>query len=84
MLYNFSIFAPEMEKVLRVHHVNDYARYAGAEELHSLVSIIHYDELEHCRHSLNNYQVYCVFLLQESPYTITYGQGHLRSWGQVV
>ena len=62
-----------MEKILRVHHVNDYARYIGAPELHPLVSVIHYDELEHCRHSLNNYQVYGVFLLLESPYTITYG-----------
>ena len=46
------------EKILRVHHVNDYARYIGAPELHPLVSVIHYDELEHCRHSLNNYDVY--------------------------
>lgn len=69
-------FVPEMKQSLNVESVNDYARYVGAEELHPLVSIIHYDELEHCRHSLNNYQVYGVFLLQESPYTITYGQGH--------
>ena len=48
-------FALEMEKILRVHRVNDYARYIGAPELHPLVSVIHYDELEHCRHSLNNY-----------------------------
>ena len=66
-------FVPEMKQSLNVESVNDYARYVGAEELHPLVSIIHYDELEHCRHSLNNYQVYGVFLLQESPYTITYG-----------
>ena len=65
-----------MKQSLNVESVNDYARYVGAEELHPLVSIIHYDELEHCRHSFNNYQVYGVFLLQESPYTITYGQGH--------
>ena len=65
-----------MKQSLNVESVNDYARYVGAEELHPLVSVIHYDELEHCRHSLNNYQVYGVFLLQESPYTITYGQGH--------
>ena len=69
-------FAPDMKQSLNVESVNDYARYVGAEELHPLVSVIHYDELEHCRHSLNNYQVYGVFLLQESPYTITYGQGH--------
>lgn len=42
-----------MEKILKVNHVNDYARYIGAPELHPLVSVIHYDELEHCRHSLN-------------------------------
>ena len=65
-----------MKQSLNVESVNDYARYVGAEELHPLVSIIHYDELKHCRHSFNNYQVYGVFLLQESPYTITYGQGH--------
>ena len=65
-----------MKQSLNVESVNDYARYVGAEVLHPLVSIIHYDELEHCRHSFNNYQVYGVFLLQESPYTITYGQGH--------
>ncbi len=46
-----------MEKILKVHSVNDYARYIGAEELHPLISVIHYDELEHCRHSLNNYVV---------------------------
>ena len=50
-----------MEKILRVHNVNDYARYIGAPELHPLVSVIHYDELEHCRHSLNNYDVYALF-----------------------
>ena len=50
-------FAPVMEKILKVHRVNDYARYIGAPELHPLVSVIHYDELEHCRHSLNNYDV---------------------------
>lgn len=64
-----------MKQVLNVESVNDYARYVGAEVLHPLISVIHYDELEHYRHSLNNYQVYGVILLQESPYTLTYGQG---------
>ena len=36
-----------MEKILKVHSVNDYTRYIGAEELHPLISVIHYDELEH-------------------------------------
>lgn len=64
-----------MKQVLEVSSVNDYAAYIGAEILHPLVSVIHYDELEHCRHSLNNYGVYGLFLMEESPYTLAYGQG---------
>lgn len=64
-----------MKKVLNVNSVNDYVEYVGAEVLHPQIGIIHYDELEHCRHSLNNYEVYGLFIMEESPYTITYGQG---------
>ena len=63
-----------MEKILRVHNVNDYARYIGAPELHPLVSVIHYDELEHCRHSLNNYDVYGMFIADEKLEDLSYGQ----------
>jgi len=63
-----------MEKILRVHSVNDYARYIGAPELHPLVSVIHYDELEHCRHSLNNYDVYGIFIGDEELEDLSYGQ----------
>ena len=63
-----------MEKILRVHHVNDYARYIGAPELHPLVSVIHYDELDHCRHSLNNYDVYGMFIGDEELEDLSYGQ----------
>lgn len=62
-----------MAKILRVHRVNDYARYIGAPELHPLVSVIHYDELEHCRHSLNNYDVYGLFIGDETLEQLTYG-----------
>ena len=63
-----------MEKILKVHRVNDYARYIGAPELHPLVSVIHYDELEHCRHSLNNYDVYGMFIGDEELEDLSYGQ----------
>lgn len=63
-----------MEKILRVHNVNDYARYIGAPVLHPLVSVIHYDELEHCRHSLNNYDVYGLFIGDEELEDLSYGQ----------
>ena len=62
-----------MKKILKVHRVNDYARYIGAPVLHPLVSVIHYDELEHCRHSLNNYDVYGIFIGDETLEELTYG-----------
>jgi len=66
-------FAAAMNKILKVHSVNDYARYIGAPILHPLVSVIHYDELEHCRHSLNNYDVYGIFIGDETLEELTYG-----------
>lgn len=62
-----------MKKILKVHNVNDYAQYIGAPCLHPLVSVIHYDELEHCRHSLNNYDVYGIFIGDETLEKLTYG-----------
>ena len=62
-----------MEQILDVHKVNDYANYIGAPVLHPLVSVIHYDELEHCRDSLNRYDVYGMFLGDEVTRGLTYG-----------
>ncbi len=62
-----------MKRILKVHNVNDYARYIGAPVLHPLVSVIHYDELEHCRHSLNNYDVYGIFIADEMLEELVYG-----------
>lgn len=67
------IFVLAMKKILKVHNVNDYAQYIGAPMLHPLVSVIHYDELEHCRHSLNNYDVYGIFIGDETLEKLTYG-----------
>ena len=64
-----------MAKIEIVDNVNDYVRYVGAEELHPHVAVIHYDELEHVRHSLNNYHVYGLFLQKEFPYRLSYGMG---------
>ncbi len=67
------IFATAMKQILKVHRVNDYAQYIGAPQLHPLVSVIHYDELEHCRHSLNNYDVFGIFIGDETLEKLTYG-----------
>ncbi|MBQ7249394.1 MAG: AraC family transcriptional regulator [Deltaproteobacteria bacterium] len=64
-----------MGKYLSIENVNDFARYVGSPVLHPLVSVVHYDELERCRHCLCEYGVYGLFLMKESPYTIQYGQG---------
>ena len=70
---NISYICRMEQKILKVHRVNDYARYIGAPELHPLVSVIHYDELEHCHHSLNNYDVYGIFLADEFLEALVYG-----------
>ncbi|MBO5611379.1 MAG: AraC family transcriptional regulator [Prevotella sp.] len=62
-----------MDRILKVHNVNDYTQYIGAPVLHPLVSVIHYDELEHCRHSLNNYDVFGIFIGDETLEQLTYG-----------
>ena len=62
-----------MEKILKVRNVNDYARYTGAAVLHNHVSVIHCDELQHCRHSLNSYDVFGIFIGDEKLEQLTYG-----------
>ena len=74
----FSIFAIEMKKILKVDTPTDYAQFVGAPLLHPLVSIIHYDELEPFRHSLNNYGVYGLFIQRQFPNTLLYGMKTLQ------
>ena len=47
--------------------------------LHPLVSIIHYDELEPFRHSLNNYGVYGLFIQRQFPLNLSYGMRKLHA-----
>ena len=62
-----------MKSILHVSNPNVYARYVGAQELHPLVSIIHYDEVSPIRSSLNNYGVYGLFIQKNFPKNLTYG-----------
>ena len=62
-----------MKKILKVDNPNDYARFVGAEELHPLLSVIHYDEVSPVHNSLNNYGVYGLFIQREFPKNLTYG-----------
>jgi AraC-like DNA-binding protein len=47
--------------------------------LHPLVSIIHFDELEPFRHSLNNYGVYGLFIQRQFPFNLSYGMRKLHA-----
>ena len=68
-----------MKMILRVESPNDYARFVDAPVLHPLVSIIHYDELEPFRHSLNNYGVYGLFIQRQFPFNLSYGMRKLHA-----
>ena len=74
-----------MKRILRVASPNDYARFVEAPVLHPLVSIIHYDELEPFRHSLNNYGVYGLFIQRQFPFNLSYGMRKLQvSDGSII
>jgi AraC-like DNA-binding protein len=74
-----------MKKILRVNSPNDYARFVEAPVLHPLVSIIHYDELQPFRHSLNNYGVYGLFIQRQFPHNLSYGMRRLQvSDGSII
>ena len=74
-----------MKKILRVNSPNDYARFVEAPVLHPLVSIIHYDELQPFRHSLNNYGVYGLFIQRQFPKDLSYGMKTLQvSDGSII
>ena len=67
-----------MKKILKVDSPNDFVRFLNAPVLHPLVSIIHYDELEPFRHSLNNYGVYGLFIQRHFPRILSYGMKTLQ------
>ena len=66
-------------QILKVDSPNDYARFVDAPVLHPLVSIIHYDELEPFRYSLNNYGVYGLFIQRHFPDSLSYGMKTLQA-----
>ena len=68
-----------MKRILRVDSPNDYARFVEAPVLHPLVSVIHYDELDPFRHSLNNYGVYGLFIQRQFPKSLSYGMKTMQA-----
>ncbi len=62
-----------MKNILQVSDPNVYGRYVNAPVLHSLISIVHYDEVSPIHSSLNRYGVYGLFIQRNFPKNLTYG-----------
>ncbi len=65
-----------MSKILKVSRPSDYSSWVGQTDRHPLVSVIDYEEVSPIRHSLNNYDVYGIFLRDdEEVIGLKYGCG---------
>lgn len=64
-----------MGKILKVNKPSDYSAWVGQTDPHELVSVINYSELSPVRYSLNNYDVYGLFLQGEEGMDLVYGSG---------
>ena len=75
-------FCSGMRKILRVDNPNVYARHTGSPELHPLLSIICYDEVSPVRSSLNDYDVYGLFIQRNFPGNLSYGSLMMHDVGE--
>ncbi|MDE5876280.1 MAG: helix-turn-helix domain-containing protein [Muribaculaceae bacterium] len=65
-----------MSKILKVNKPSDYSSWVGQSDPHELVSVINYTKVSPVRHSLNNYNVYGLFLQgKEEGMNLVYGTG---------
>lgn len=64
-----------MANILKVKSVGDYERYYGVKSRHPLVSVIDYAAISPIRPSVNNYEVYGLFLHNRLSADLTYGCG---------
>lgn len=64
-----------MPKILKIKNANDYSRYVGLKDKHPLVSVVEYADVSPVRSSLNNYEVYALFMLRYIDVELKYGCG---------
>ena len=60
----------------KVKNIRDYNTFVGADIVHPLVSVIHYDELESIRHCRVLWGVYGLFILDDELESLTYGMSN--------
>ena len=64
-----------MSKILKVNKPSDYSSWVGQTDPHELISVINYSEVSPVRFSLNNYDVYGLFLQGTGGFDLVYGTG---------
>ena len=65
-----------MSKILKINKPGDYNAWVGKPDSHELISVINYSELSPVRYSLNQYDVYGLFLQgKEADLDLIYGSG---------
>lgn len=64
-----------MPKILKIKNANDYSRYVGLKDKHPLVSVVEYADVSPVRSSLNNYEVYALFMQRYIDVELKYGCG---------
>ena len=65
-----------MSKILRVKKPSDYSAWVGQTDPHELISVIDYSQVSPVRYSLNNYDVYGLFLQGKNmTIDLVYGTG---------
>ncbi|MDE6753037.1 MAG: helix-turn-helix domain-containing protein [Muribaculaceae bacterium] len=65
-----------MSKILKINKPADYNAWVGKSDSHDLISVINYSELSPVRYSLNQYEVYGLFLQgKEADMDLVYGIG---------
>lgn len=64
-----------MSKILKIKKPSDYSAWLGQTALHDLVTVINYSEISPVRYSLNNYDVYGLFLQGKDDADLIYGTG---------
>ncbi len=62
-------------EVLKVNRPSDYSSYLGVTDRHPLVSVIEYDRISPVFTTLNDYNVYGIFLRGDNLVDLTYGCG---------
>lgn len=64
-----------MANILKINKVSDYSSFMGVPDRHKLLTVIDYEEISPIHHSLNQYDVYGLFMHRNLSIDLTYGCG---------